>query len=41
MIADTLIFSCYLEYILLFSDDNVTKNTNNFKLTKVQSEGDA
>ena len=33
------IFFLFLEYILLFLDDNVMKNVNNFQIAKVQPQG--
>ena len=34
-----LFFVNFLEYLLLFLDDKVDENTNNFQMTKVQPEG--
>ena len=34
-----LLFFLFLEYILLFLDDNVMKNVNNFQMAEVQPQG--
>ena len=34
-----LFFVNFSEYLLLFLDDKVAENTNNFQITKVQPEG--
>ena len=32
-------FAHFLEYVLLFLVDNVMKNANNFRMSKVQPQG--